>query len=399
MGEWAVARVQGVLASWESPFRSWLAARGYTQSTITDVVWQFDGLSRWLGHERLTLGELTPERVEQFEAARLAAGYTRRWSRCALPLRFLREVGAVPAVPAPAPADGPVERLLDDYREYLARERGLASGTIANYARDARRFLNDCEQNGLALGGLTAADVSRFLSRECPKRNPPAARDLATRLRPLLRYLHVTGVIGAPLRWSVPPVAERRDRSLPRGLDRPTVAKLLAGCDRRRTSGRRDYAILLLMVRLGLRAGEVAALRLDDLDWRAGEIVVRGKGQREDRLPLPVDVSQALVSYLHRRPRTECRAVFLRVNAPAGAPPVTGVKSVVEEACERAGVGRVGAHRLRHTAATRMLNAGASLPEIAQVLRHNYLRTTAIYAKVDRRALRPLALPWPGAQR
>jgi integrase/recombinase XerD len=400
MGEqWAVARVQGALAAWEAPFRSWLAERGYRPLTVTDVVWQLDGLSRWLGAERLTLGDLTPERVELFEAARLAAGYTRRWSRCALPLRFLREVGAVPAVPAPAVAGGPVELLLGEYRGYLARERGLAAGTIANYARAARVFLSDCEHNGLALDALTAADVSRFLARECPKRNAPAARDLATRLRPLLRYLHVTGVIGAPLRWSVPLVAGQRDRSLPRGLDAATVAKLLASCDRRRTSGRRDYAILLLMVRLGLRAGEVAALRLEDLDWRAGEIVVRGKGQREDRLPLPVDVGQALVSYLRRRPRTGCRIVFRRVNAPAGPLPVTGVKSVVEEACERADVRRVGAHRLRHTAATRMLNAGASLPEIAQVLRHNHLRTTAIYAKVDRKALRPLALPWPGAQR
>jgi integrase/recombinase XerD len=399
MGEWAVARVQGMLASRESPFRSWLAAQGYAPTTVTDVVWQLDGLSRWLAHERLTLGELTPERVAQFEAARLAAGYTKRWSRCALPIRFLREVGVVPAVPVPPPADGPVERLLVEYREYLARERGLAAGTIANYTRDAAVFLTDCDHRGLALDRLTAGDVSRFLARECPKRNVPGARNLATRLRPLLRYLHVTGVIEMPLRWAVPPMAEQRDRSLPRGLDEATVAKLLASCDRRRNAGRRDYAIVLLMLRLGLRAGEVAALALDDLDWRAGEILVRGKGHREDRLPLPVDVGQALVSYLRRRPRTDSRAVFLRVYAPAGPLGVIGVKSVVPEVCERAGLPIVGAHRLRHTAATRMLGAGASLPEIAQVLRHSQLRTTVIYAKVDHKALRPLALPWPGAAR
>jgi integrase/recombinase XerD len=150
-----------------------------------------------------------------------------------------------------------------------------------------------------------------------------------------------------------------------------------------------------LMARLGLRAGEVAALTLDDLDWHTGEVAIHGKGRREDRLPLPVDVGQALVSYLRHRPRTDCRLVFLRSCAPAGALPVGGVKSVVKDACRRAGVQEVGAHRLRHTAATRMLRDGASLPEIAQVLRHRELRTTVTYAKVDRKALQPLALPWP----
>jgi integrase len=174
------------------------------------------------------------------------------------------------------------------------------------------------------------------------------------------------------------------------------VSGLLAGCDRRRTVGRRDYAILLLLVRLGLRAGEVAAMQLEDLDWRAGEILVRGKGDRQDRLPLPVDVGQALVSYLQRRGPSEFRAVFLRMHAPAGALTRIGVCGVVHDACVRAGVPPVGAHQLRHTAATAMLREGASLSEIAQVLRHREIKTTAQYAKVDRARLRPLAMPWPG---
>lgn len=393
-------RVSGPLASWEAPYRSWLAAQGFTPGTIGDVMFHLDGLSRWLERERLGVSELTPERVEEFEQERVAAGYCRRWARCSrLPLRFLRKVGAAPQIPAPAPVDGPVERLLVDYRAYLARERGLAQSTIGNYERVARLFLVDClEVRGLALEELTAGDVSAFLARECPKRTVSGARSMVFMLRPLLRYLHVTGRIGAPLRWAVPRVADLRDRSLPRGLDAATVTKLLASCDRRRTVGRRDYAILLLMARLGLRAGEVAALELDGLDWRAGEIVVHGKGNREDRLPLPVDVGEALVDYLRVRPRTDSRIVFMRVLAPAG-PLGHGVKSVVPTACERAGVPVVGAHRLRHTAATGMLGAGASLPEIAQVLRHRQLRSTVIYAKVDRKALRPLGLPWPGAQR
>jgi integrase/recombinase XerD len=394
-------RVSGPLALWDLPYRSWLSAQGFTPGTVGDVIFHLDGLSRFLERERLAVSELTPERVEQFEQERVAAGYCRRWARCSrLPLRFLREVGAAPKVPVPAPADGPVERVLVDYRTYLARERGLAPSTIGNYERVARLFLVDCvEVRGLALEELTAADVSGFLARECPKRSVSGARSLVFMLRPLLRYLYVTGWTGAPLRWSVPRVADLRDRSLPRGLDAVTVSALLASCDRRRMVGRRDYAILLLMVRLGLRAGEVAALGLDDLDWRAGEIVVHGKGCREDRLPLPVDVGEALVDYLRERPRTDSRMVFMRALAPAGPLPVTGVKSVVETACERAGVPVVGGHRLRHTAATGMLRAGASLPEIAQVLRHRQLRTTVIYAKVDRQALRPLGLPWPGAPR
>lgn len=392
--------VSGPLALWEAPYRSWLAAQGFTPGTIGDVMFHLDGLSRWLERERVAVSELTPERVGEFERERLAAGYCRRWARCArLPLRFLREVGAAPQIPAPARVDGPVERVLVDYRAYLARERGLAEDTIGNYERVARLFLVDClEVRRLALEELTAADVSAFLARECPKRSVSGARSLVFMLRPLLRYLHVTGRIGAPLRWSLPAVADLRDRSLPRGLDAATVGKLLASCDRRRTVGRRDYAILLLMARLGLRAGEVAALALDDLDWRAGEIVVHGKGDRDDRLPLPIDVGEALVDYLRDRPRADSRIVFMRVLAPAG-PLGHGVKSVVPTACERAGVPVVGAHRLRHTTATGMLSAGASLPEIAQVLRHRQLRSTVIYAKVDRKALRPLGLPWPGAQR
>ena len=391
-------RVSGPLASLDSPYRSWLAAQGFTPGTVKDVIFHLDGLSRFLEREQLVVGELTPEWVQQFEQERVAAGYCRRWARCArLPLRFLQEVGAAPGIPQPAPADGPVERVLVDYRWYLERERALVEGTISRYVRIARLFLEDCAANGVAVEDLTSALVSGFLARECPKRNVPAARNLACGLRPLLRYLHVAGVISTALRWAVPPAAQLRDRSLPRGLDAATVARLLASCDRRRTVGRRDYAILLLMARLGLRAGEVAGLELGDLDWRSGEIVVHGKGSREDRLPLPVDVGEALVSYLRGRPRTDSRVVFMRVLAPAG-PLGHGVKSVVPTACERAGLAVVGAHRLRHTAATGMLNGGASLPEIAQVLRHSELRTTAVYARVDRKALRPLGLPWPGAR-
>jgi len=210
-----------------------------------------------------------------------------------------------------------------------------------------------------------------------------------------LRYLHLAGLIEAPLVWAVPSVAELRDRTLPRGLAPGAVKKLLASCDRRRLVGRRDYAILLLLSRLGLRAAEVAGLKLDDVDWRGGLLLVRGKGGRHDQLPLPVDVGEALVSYLRRCPRCESRALFLRTAAPREGLSRSAIGWVVRAACDRAGLPRVGAHRLRHTAATEMLRQGASLAEIGQVLRHREQKTTAIYAKVDRKALRPLARPWP----
>jgi integrase len=239
--------------------------------------------------------------------------------------------------------------------------------------------------------------VTVFLARECPSRSIPSAQQLVTGLRSLLRYLHVTGEIELPLRWAVPAVADRRGLPLPRGLEPAAVRKLLASCDRRTLVGRRDYAIVLLLARLGVRAGEVAAMQLEDLDWRGGELLVRGKGDRHERLPLPVDVGEALVSYLRWRPRRECRSVFLCVRAPLGPVSSSVVSQIVRAACSRAGLERVGAHRLRHTAATGMLRAGASLPEIAQVLRHERLETTAQYARVDRRALRELARPWPGS--
>jgi integrase/recombinase XerD len=398
MGGWVgTPAVSGPLAEYAPGFEQWLAANGYSAQGARHRVWQFDHLSRWLECERLRADELTPARLQQFLAARRAAGYLTWVSPRSLrvPLAYLREVGVVSPL-GPVMADGPIDELLCDYRRYLACERGLAPKTVEIFDRVARVFLAEHGQEG-AVGRLTAADVTVFLARECPGRSIPSAQQLVTGLRSLLRYLHVTGKIELPLRWAVPAVADRRGLSLPRGLEPAAVLKLLASCDRRTLVGRRDYAVLLLLARLGLRAGEVAAMRLEDLDWRAGELLVRGKGDRHAQLPVPVNVGEALVSYLRLRPRRECRAVFLCVRAPLGPVNSSVVSQIVRAACTRAGLERVGAHRLRHTAATGMLRAGASLPEIAQVLRHERLETTAQYARVDRRALRELARPWPGS--
>jgi integrase/recombinase XerD len=397
-GLW-VPVASGPLARYAAGYGSWLAARGYSRWTVSHRLWQLELLSRWLERERLEPGELTVVRAGAFLAARRAAGYSSWLSvgSMALPLEYLRELGVVPAAAAPVVVDDPLERLLVGFRRYLVDERGLTELPVVRYETAARLFLAArVSADGSGVERLDGADVSLFLAAECPKRSVSTARQLTAGLRSFLRYLYLTRQVPNPLVWAVPAVADLRDRSLPRGLEPRVVKRLFDTCDRRRTVGRRDYAVLLLLSRLGLRAGEVAAITLDDLDWRAGELVIHnGKGRRDQRLPLPADLGAAIVSYLRRRPQIEERAVFLRMLAPAGPITRRGVSGIVGAACKRARVPVVGSHALRHTAATEMLKAGASLQEIAEVLHHQDPRTTARYANVDRKTLRALARPWP----
>jgi integrase/recombinase XerD len=239
--------------------------------------------------------------------------------------------------------------------------------------------------------------VSRFVIAECRGRSTGSAKLLVTGLRSVLRFLAAEGLAPAGLEAAVPAVAGRRDAGLPKALPPGQVAALLASCEQETATGLRDFAVLTLLSRLGLRAGEVAALELGDIGWRAGELLIRGKGRREERLPLPADAGQALAAYLHggRQETTEIRSVFLSARAPLRAMSGPAVSHVVERACARAGVPPAGPHRLRHTAGTGMLRAGAPLEEVAQVLRHRSAATTAIYAKVDHGALGALAAPWP----
>jgi site-specific recombinase XerD len=290
---------------------------------------------------------------------------------------------------------GPVEELVvESFRDWLVSERRLAASTVKYYVRGARLFL--AERGGQDLAVLGLGEVSSFMVRECRRLSVGSAKNLATGLRSLLRYLYLEGVTDRELAQAVPAPASRRGGGLPRGLGAEEVVALLAGCDDSTWLGRRDYAIVVVLVRLGLRAREVAALSLDDVDWAHGEMVVRGKGNHTERLPLPVDVGEAVVAYLQDgRPETTCRALFLRAQAPRVGLSASGVSSVARAACMAAGVLGGGAHRLRHSAATAMLRAGASLDEVSQVLRQRDLQTTSSYAKVDFVALRPLAQPWP----
>jgi integrase/recombinase XerD len=396
-----VPAVSGRLAAYAIGYRSWLQEQSYSPSSVSNRLWQFAQLSRWLAEEALTVDGLTAAQCERFVASRRAAGQVTMVARqsMTLPVEYLRTIGATPQ-PTQASVHGPVEELLADYATFLLVERGLSPHTVFDaYVPAARLFLTGLARprgrGGLRLDRLSAADVSVFLAGECQDRSVSGTRDLVSALRCFLRYLHLAGRIEAPLVWALPAVADLRDRTLPRGLEPAAVRRLLASCDRRTLVGRRDFAVLKLLSRLGLRAGEVAGLQLEDVDWRRGLLLVRGKGGRIDELPLPDDVGQALVTYLRRRPRCDSRAVFVRVTAPRRELNRSTIGWVVRSACDRAGLPRVGAHRLRHTAATDMLRHGATLAEIGEVLRHREAKTTAIYAKVDRAALRPLARPWP----
>jgi len=289
-------RVAGPLAPFAAGFARDLAGRGYTPLSAANQVRVLAHASRWLQAQGLGAGEFTPERVGLFLQARRAAGYTCWLSERGLAplLGYLRSAGVVPG-PARAARPGAAELLLERYRAYLVAERGLAASTVGYYLAEARLFLAAA---GPDLDGLVAAAVTDFVRQQCCRRGTGSAKILVTALRSLLRFLHLEGVIAGPLAGAVPAVAGWRGGSLPRGLGWDQVTCLLGSCDRSAVTGRRDLAVLTLLARLGLRAGEVAALELGDIDWRAGELVVRGKGRREERLPLPADVGEVIAGYL-----------------------------------------------------------------------------------------------------
>jgi site-specific recombinase XerD len=301
----------------------------------------------------------------------------------------------------PVAVTSPIDRLVNEYTDYLARERGLAASTIRGYGDFARRFVAG-RPAGIRLkwDKLKPADITDFVLREARRWSVGQVKHEVTALRSLLRYLHVEGRLASDLASCVPAVAGWRMTGLPKGLEPEQVRRVVRACDTASGIGRRDSVIVRLLLRLGLRAGEVAALTLDDVDWRAGEITLRGKGRRESRLPLPRDVGRALADYLRQdRPRTSSsRRVFFCSRAPCTPLTTGGLIGAVRRVLRRAGISG-GAHLLRHTAATQMLRHGASLPEIGHVLRHRHLDTTAIYAKVDFAALRTVAQPWPEGAR
>jgi site-specific recombinase XerD len=382
-------------------YRVWLLQAGYTPLTVRLMLNDLGRLGRWMDAEGVEVGAVTVASIESFLLEWRAGGARRVPTVRALRslVSYLREAGVM--IGEEPPVLSPVEGLVGEYRDWLVAERGLAAMTVLRYETLARRFLTSrvTRSDELGVAGLDGAVVSRFLLGECGRVCLGSAKGKVAELRSLLRFLHVRRYTTRSLAESVPGVAGWRETTIPPTMPQSDIDRLLASCERSTLDGARDHAMLMLLARLGLRSIEIARLRLDDLDWRAGELLVRGKARRDDRLPLPDDVGVALAEYLALRGRQDTRSVFLTLRAPRRPIRADLVGDVVQRHCRQAGIAHVGPHRLRHTLATEMLAHGAALAEISQVLRHSDLATTAIYAKVDLARLRQVAQPWPGAAR
>jgi site-specific recombinase XerD len=393
-----------IVGSHLDTFCTGLADLGYQRPTIRHKLWVVSDLTRWITRKHLAVVDLDERWVEEFLNARRRRGRTFRGFRPTV-LRLLEQLRSVGVVPTPEPArdDSPVAALLARCEEYLRRERALEESTIAGYLRFAREFVTErLDRNAPRPDSLGAGDVREFLLARVRRMAPKRVQYMGTALRSFLRFLFLRGETETDLAFAVPTVRQWRLSSVPRYLPVRDVECLLRACDRASATGRRDHAILLLLARLGLRASEVLALELDDLRWREGEIVVRGKGLVQDRLPLLPDVGKALALYLQKdRPPGSSRRVFLCGRAPhRGFAHPSTVTTIVARALARARLAPAtrGAHLLRHSLATTMVRRGASFSEIGQVLRHRSPNTTEIYAKVDFGALREVAMPWPTAR-
>jgi integrase/recombinase XerD len=394
-----VSGTPGPLEPFRDGFCRFLVAEGYSPKRVELHLALLSHLSGWLGGQGLGPADLSMAVAEEFFELRRRRYSWLTTTRSLSPLlRFLHSVGVTPIGRQQPVSASPAEELVEGYRCHLDQQRGLAAGSIALYLAQIRRVVAVWWPDGQArVGELDAADVVGLVRHQTADMSVASAKTLVCALRSFLRFLHATGRIKHSLVEAVPSVADRRRASLPRHLDPDVVTRLIACCDVTTPMGRRDAAMLTLLARLGLRAGEVAGLRLEEVDWHAGEIVIVGKGRRMQRLPVPVEVGEAITAYLvGGRPTSHHRSLFLAGVAPYGPLSRSAVASVVHRACDRAGLARVGPHRLRHTAATQTLRAGGSMTEVAQLLRHLRVETTATYAKVDHGRLQALALPWPG---
>lgn len=398
--------LKGPLAGHIAAFATWARDQGYAWASRYRQVLLAACFSRWLGQRAVSVRRVSAKHQARYLRFRARRVQVRGEDATALEqfLEFLRHEGVIPVAEKAPRRLTPVERETQTFEAYLHNDRVLADATIAYYVPFVRGFLMDRFGKGrVTLSRLGADDVVRFVQRQAARLHVKRAKQLTTALRSFLRYARYRGDIALDLAAGVPTVANWSMTSIPRAISADAVRQLLASVSRRTAVGRRDYAILLTLARLGLRASKVVRLGLDDVDWQAGQVSVRGKGGHRTALPLPADVGEAIAAYLrHGRPQTTCRQVFLRARAPIrGFLGPSAVASVVRQAIVRAGVSAPtkGAHQFRHALATQMLRHGASLAEIGEVLRHRSPETTKIYTKVDVETLRTLALPWPGGVR
>jgi len=374
---------------------------GYARQTSEVQIRLVADFGHWLARRRMQAQEITAALFKPYLRARARRrrpiGNDLSALRRLLDLLVRQGVVSAPVLPAATPA----EELQTEFRLYLQQERALASTTQNYYLTFVSEFLTECFGAGpVDLSGLCAANVTGFVRRRAVTIHSRRVQLMTTALRSFLRFARYRGDIDKDLAACVPAVANWKLSTIPRALPPDQVERVLTSIDRKTAMGRRDYAILLILARLGLRAGEIRMLTLEDLDWQEGLITVRGKAGRYSQLPLPVDVGAAIADYLRQgRPTTSSRCVFLRTKAPAGGfQGQCGIGSIVRHRLERAGIDspRKGAHQFRHALACQMLQQGASLSEIGELLRHRSPQTTAIYAKVDLASLATLALPWPG---
>jgi len=397
---------EGPLAAYLGPFAESLSRQGYAQHYIHRQVMLAACFSRWIKQTEVLPHHITSEHPTRFLRFRYRQRRPNQADAAALGhfIEFLRRERVVPAELVPTCQLTPAEQCVQAYEQYLREERVLAEATIVNYVPFIGRFLKDRFGAGpVKLSSLCATDVVGFVQRQARQLHLKRAKLLTSALRSFLQYACYRGEIRLDLATVVPCVANWSMPSIPRGIEPDQVRRLLSQIDRSTAVGRRDYAILLLLARLGLRSGEVAFLELEDIDWKGGCLNVHGKSGRRTQLPLPKDVGEAIVAYLrHGRPPSTSRRVFLRARAPVrGFLTQCAVGTIVRHAILRAGIDAptTGAHQFRHGLATQMLRQGASLAQIGELLGHKSPETTKIYTKVDLEALRTLALPWPGGVR
>ena len=396
---------EGPLAGQLDAFADWVKTQGYAPRTAHGMVLLAARFSQWLEQEEIGSAYIKPDHATRYLEHRARSPRSRQNDRASLRrfTDFLRREGVLSFEEAPADPVTDAERCVQAYELYLQQTRGLASATRANYVPFVRNFLRHRFDSGpVTLSSLSANDVVAFVRHMASGLRPKSAKLLVTALRSFLRYSCHLGETGPELVAAVPVVAGWSMTQIPRGISPDQVSKLLAGIDRGFATGRRDHAILMLLARLGLRASEIRFLELDDIDWTSGTLRLRTKGGRRKAFPLSQEVGEAIADYLrHGRPPCPSRRVFLRARAPIEGFRSSSISCIVRRAIKRADVDAPtgGAHQFRHGLATEMLNGGASLGEIGDVLGHSHPDTTRIYAKVDLEALRPLALPWPGGVR
>ena len=394
--------LEGPLAAYVERFARWSGERGYCAYSLKRRTRIAADFSRWLGQKAVPLRQVTSSAPRQYLRARAWRAPIRRGDAAALRhfLGFLRGEGVIAFERAGRCRMTPAERCANAFEQYLRDQRALAQATVAYYRAFVRDFLKDRFGNGPApLSRLHARDVVHFVQRRAPRLGLKRAKMLTTALRSFLQFARYRGDVQLDLAAAVPTVANWSMSAIPRAIEPDQVRRLLARINRGTAVGRRDYAILLLLARLGLRACEVACLDLEDIDWKAGIVTVHGKGGRQVDLPLPADVGAAIAGYLQQgRPDGTCRRLFLRARAPNRGFRPSAVGCMVRRAILRHGIDAptYGAHQFRHGFATDMLRHGASLAEIGELLGHRHPDTTKIYTKVDLPALRTLAVPWPG---